>query len=208
MNRWGIRVMCWGALIIGCTTPFVYAQDTVRYINMQKAFRGYYKTADSEASLKKQEDLIKERAEEMTDQLKKLKERLDLLEERSLNVALSDEARTQTQKEARQTGRVLETKQQEFREFVGEKQQELRKQYVRLRNTLTQEIIEYVRAYAEDHDIDTVMDVSGMSNNLLPVVIRYPDEKEITDTILAGLNQGHEEEVPVDEDVTDEGATD
>ena len=196
MTKRGMMTLTGVLLTVGCLTSSARAQETVRYINMQKVFRNYYKTAQSEASFKKQQELYKEHAEQMADQLKKLKERLDKLEDRALNVALSDEARAQSQKEARQTGELLDTKQQELREFLGEKQQELRKQEVDLRNTLTGEIVDYVQRYADDNKIDTVMDVSGMSHNLLPVIICHPEDKEITDAILAGLNAGHEDEVP------------
>lgn len=170
-----------------------FAQPTIRYVDMARVFEGYHKTVRSEAELKRQEEIYQEHAQELVQEVERLRDQRDALQEQALNVALSDEARQMRRNQAREVEQLHNEKQRELRHFMNEKQQELRGRYIELRNALSDELLEAVRAYAGTNNIDVVLDVSGMSNNMLPVILHYPEGQEITDAILEQVNQGHED---------------
>lgn len=180
------------------TSAFVHAQETFRYVDMSTVFKNYYKTVRSQKSLKKQEDIYKERAEQLSEEIQKLRVRRDELDEKALNVAISEEERNKSRRQAQATENLYQAKQKQLRNFLQQKQGELRGQYMDMRKDLVDEILKFIQDYAKRSDIDTVFDVSGLTNNLLPVVIHYPEEKDITELVLKELNKGHEDEVPAE----------
>ncbi|MFO7821229.1 MAG: OmpH family outer membrane protein [Lentisphaeria bacterium] len=178
------------------TLPALKAEETVRYVDMSRLFTNYYKTVRSQKSLKKQEEIYKERAEELVEEIKNLREKVQTLEEKSLNVGVSKEERDKSRRQANATENLYQAKQKQLRTFMQSKQQDLRKQYMQMRKTLVDEILGFIRDHAKQKNIDTVFDVSGLTNNLLPTILHYPQEKDITDSIIKKLNKGHEDEVP------------
>lgn len=162
------------------------------YVDMSEVFKNYYKTAQYQKALKRQEDVYKEKAEEMGNKIKELKKKRNKLEDKSLNVALSEEARNQHKQEAQSVEQRYQAKQQQLRKYLENKQQALRKRYMDKRKNIVDEITEYIKSYADKNDIEVVFDVSGLTNNLLPVVIHYPESKEITQKVIEQLNEGHE----------------
>jgi len=195
--RYGLTtIMAVAVFSLGVTAA---AAAETAYIDMSKVFQGYYKTQRSEDRLKEQEDVFKERAQELNAELETVRQRRDEMHEKSLNVALSEEVRKESREAARAADELYRERQQELRTFVGEKQQELRRQYMGMRDEIVKEILEHVRNYAGEHGHELVLDVSGMTNNFLPVVIQYPASQEITAVILQELNQGHEDELKAPE---------
>ena len=171
------------------------AQDNVGYVDMNKVFEGYYRTAKEEAGLKAQEELYKQHFEGLGKGIEELKKKRDALAEEAVNVALSAEARAQKKDEATVADRLYVEKQGEFRKSYVEKRNELRQEYMRKRDALVKELLAQMQAFAKGKGYDTVMDVSGRTQNDLPVVMVYPKEREFTDAFLQEMNKGHEDEV-------------
>jgi Skp family chaperone for outer membrane proteins len=186
------RVMIGGVFL---TSLMAMAAENVAYINMSQVFQGYYKTRNSEGDLRRQEEEVKDQANNIARQVQAIRKRQDELETQALNVALSEEARDKSRSQADALNEQAQRKQQELREFVANKRKELQKQYVKMRNDIVKELLEFVQGYAKDNDIEMILDVSGMTNNMLPTVVYYPQKKEITETILKLINAGHEDEL-------------
>jgi Skp family chaperone for outer membrane proteins len=182
-------------LTVGMPFGAAQAADETAYIDMSAAFQGYYRTQQSESQLKEQEDAYKARAQELAEEMEAVRKQRDELQEKALNVALSEEVRKQSRGAAQMADRMYQERQQELRNFYAEKQQELREKYLQMRDEIVKEILDTVRQFAAEQGYAVVLDVSGMTNNYLPVVIQYPKEKEITETILGKLNAGHEDEL-------------
>ncbi len=66
------------------------------------------------------------------------------------------------------------------------------------RNRILSEIVDVVRAYADKHEIDLVIDTSGMTSNMIPTVVHAADKLKITDAILTKLNEKKPEKGSVD----------
>ena len=196
---------------IVATTPAMADQDTVAYINMNKVFEGFYKTKRAEESLRKQEALYKERAETQVEELENLKKRYEQLRAEAESVALSEEAKQRKAEDAKTVGMQLRDKERDLQNYFADKKREMQGDYMKSRNTIVKEIMQHVRTYADEKGYDVVLDVSGMTQNMLPVILKHPEEKEITDIVLQDLNKGHEDELagdtpaPEEEETQDDG---
>jgi Skp family chaperone for outer membrane proteins len=171
------------------------AAESTAYINMSEVFESYYKTKRAEASLRKQEAVYQERADASVEELKELKERFDKLRAEAQSVALSDEAKQRKAEDAQAVGLQLRDKEQDLKQYMAEKKREMQGDYMKSRNAIVEEIVAVVRNYSEQQGYDTVLDVSGMSQNMLPVILKHPEDREITEVIVQKLNRGHEDEL-------------
>jgi len=194
MSFYRSKLIIFGCAITMLTGNAFAAEDGGKkaYVDMSEIFKNYYKTAKQQKSLKRQEEVYKEKAEEMGSKIQELQKKRNKLEDKSNNVALSEEARNQHKQEALAVEDRYQAKQQELRKYLQNKQQELRKRYMNIRKNIVDEITEDIRSYADENGIQVVFDVSGLTNNLLPVIIHYPESKEITRKIIEELNKGHE----------------
>jgi len=179
------------------------ARNATAYIHMEKVFEGFYKTKRAESSLRKQEAVYKERADVAVSEMEDLKKKYEQLRKEADSVALSDEAKQRKLEGAKAVEAQIRDKDRDLQKYFADKKREMQKDYMKSRNFIVKEILEYVRTYAGDNGYEIVLDVSGMTQNMLPVVLKYPEEKEITDVILQELNRGHEEEAAGEEDPTD-----
>ena len=195
MTRFRVQALAAAGVILGLCCGAVAQQGTA-YVDMNRVFESYYKTVKAEANLKTQEELYKQRAEEMGKSIEEMKKKRDGLAEEAVNVALSVEARAQKKEEAAAADRQYNEKQVELRKFFGDKRNELRQDYMRSRDDLVKELLAQLQAYAKGKGYDTVIDVSGKTQNDLPVVIMYPKDKEFTDAFVQEVNKGHEDELP------------
>lgn len=169
------------------------AGDTsTAYINMDNVFSGFYKTKQAEESLKKQEDIYKERAKGSVDELEALKRKYDQLVKESQSVALSEESKQNKIKGAKNIQKQLIEKDQELKKYFNEKKREMQRDYIKSRDAVVKEIMEYVNSYADTKGYELVYDVSGMTQNMLPVILKYPKERDITEVILQDLNRRQE----------------
>lgn len=169
-----------------------HAQSSTVYINMEKVFENFYKTKRAEGSLKKQEAVYKERADVAVQELEALKAKYDQLRKEADSVALSDEAKQRKLDGAKAVEMQLRDKDRDLQKYFADKKREMQADYMKSRNFIVKEILEFVRAYADTNGYDVVLDVSGMTQNYLPVILKYPKDKEITDIILQEINRGHE----------------
>lgn len=174
------------------------ARAQTAYVDMDRLFQSYYKTARYDGSFKKQKDLYAQHVTDGAAIIEQTKKQLGEVRERSLNIALSDEVRGQARKEAEEREGQIRDKQKELKDFLEEKDKELGRKYLEMRAEIVKELSEYIRNYAEREKLEMIMDVSGMSRNYIPVVVYYQKSKDITDKLLAEVNKGHEDEVPKD----------
>ena len=172
----------------------------VAFVDMEKVFQGYYETTRSDAAFKKQKDLYSQHAKAQADEIESLKKQRDDVVERSLNIALSDEVRAQSRRDAEEKENLVREKDKQLRDFIGGKDKELGKKYLDLRNDIVKKLTDFIRAYAERSQYEMVLDSSGLTRNFIPAVIYYPKSQELTETILADLNRGHESEIPKEAD--------
>jgi len=181
-------------LALAIPVPAVKAQR-IGFVDMDKLFQGYYKTLTSDSAFQKQKELYRQHAKDLVAEIEAVKQQRNQLQEDSLNIALSDDARDRKRRAATEKDALYREKKKELKSFVQDKDKELGKKYLKLRADIVKELTAYIKGYAKENKYDLILDTSGLSKNFIPVIVYYPEEKSLTEALLARLNQGHEDEV-------------
>ena len=111
------------------------------------------------------------------------------------NELLSKEARETSARKLQALVERLRSKNKEYEHTRSENYQMLQKLRLEREEELVKEILKVVDAVADEQKATEVLEVSGKTLNRVPVLLRYPKDKEITAEILRRLNLGHEEEL-------------
>ena len=167
----------------------------IAFVNMEDIFQGYYKTGRSDAAFKKQKELFSDHAKDLAAEIDVIKQQRGTMQEKSLNIALSDDVRAKNRAGAEEKNGMYQEKKQELKGFVMKTDKELQKKYLELRSSIVKEISEFLKGYGKEKGYDMVIDASGLTRNFIPVVVYYPESQDITKAVLAELNKGHEDEV-------------
>lgn len=192
VRRTKLAVMAAGALWLTASAAWA---GKLGAVDMEKIFQGYYKTSRSDSAFQKQKDVYSEHAKNLAAEIDGIKKQRDEQQEKSLNIALSDEVRTANRKGAEENNGLYQEKKKEFKDFLVKTDKELQGKYLDLRSEIVKEISEFVRKYGEREGFDLVLDSSGLTRNFIPVVIYHAKALDVTDAVLAELNRGHEAEV-------------
>ena len=169
--------------------------QSIATVDMDKAFRKYYKTIHAEKSLKKQVTIMEDRAIEMERRHKSLRAEYEALRKESLSILLSEEARLQKKNNASQKQEEIRKIQGFMRSFNKSAQGVLAKQHNTSRQEILKEIKGAVQLVSSNRNFDLILDISGKTSNLIPCVVYSKKELEITSTVLAILNKGQEDVV-------------
>lgn len=188
-----------GAAEAKSVAPAAAAPAAIRgkigYVDMERLFQNYYKTFRDDAAFKKQKELFMQAVADQGTKLELLKKSVKESRERSVSIALSDEARTQARRDADDKERELEAKDRELRDFVREKNDTLGTKYMELRDGIVKELSAFVSDFGARTQHELILDISGLTRNAIPAVVYFDKTKDVTDSILADLNKGHEAEV-------------
>ncbi len=169
-------------------------QMNIAFVDMEVLFQHYYKTATADETIRKQTEIFKEYAVNLNKEKDTLEGDFNTLRDESQNIAISDELRDEKRNQAQTKFMLLQEKKKEIHEYQQNKRQDLRKQYEEQRNKLVKEIIEVINGFGQQENHDLILDSSGNTLNGLPVFIFYRPEWDITESILALINKGHEDE--------------
>ncbi|OGV79716.1 MAG: hypothetical protein A3K19_06435 [Lentisphaerae bacterium RIFOXYB12_FULL_65_16] len=164
-------------------------------VDMEKVFQGYYKTSRSDSAFQKQKDVYSDHAKNLAAEIDAIKKQRDEQQEKSLNIALSDEVRADNRKGAEEKNGLYQEKKKEFKDFLTKTDKELQGKYLELRSEIVKEITEFLKKYGEREGFDLVLDSSGLTRNFIPVVIYHASSLDVTEAVLGELNKGHEAEV-------------
>ncbi|WDE97993.1 OmpH family outer membrane protein [Lentisphaera profundi] len=178
------------ALIL--SAPLVQALEIVT-VDMNKVFENYYRTLIENKKLAKEKDITQSRLKEMQAQVYKLQTDYQTLMRESMNPALSEGAQTQKKQDAEAKATEGQSTIKNLKFF----QQNLQKEAVAKRRSITEELTKDIKKvitkYANDNAIDLVIDSSGKSVNGINLIIHSNPSLAITEKILATVNKGHED---------------
>jgi len=174
----------------------LFAAEGIGFIDMERVFQGYYKTARDDAAFKTQKEAYEQEAKRVAEEIELIKTKRDEHRDASLNIALSDDARKQHRQKVEESDGLYQEKKRELQVFLKKIDKELQGKYLALRQAIVDEISTFVRSYAEREGVKAVIDTSGMSRNMIPVVVYFEPSLDLTDIVLTELNRGHEDELP------------
>jgi Skp family chaperone for outer membrane proteins len=164
------------------------AEQKIATFNLRKAFDGYYKTITSTAALKQEAaDVDKERTQ-MVENGRKHEDEWRKLIDKANDQSLSGEERDKAKKAAADKYAELETDKQYINTFDREAGARLREKEHLRRDDIVKEIEGVVAAHAKAAGYTMVLDPSGESANLAPVVLYSNGQDDLTDGIIKELN--------------------
>ena len=191
-NRWVVTALVlflgWGGVSVSV------AEQSVIFINLDRAFNEFYKTKLADTQLKQQAGEFNDERKKLVADYEKIQKDLNAIRDEAQNTALSDEVRTEKRNMAEEKLVELRDYESRIRRFDDSRRKQLDDQSRRMRKRIVEEIQQIIKDYAKTQGCQAVIDSSGQSLNGVEMIL-YTDSKiDITDTILDLLNKGKQEE--------------
>jgi outer membrane protein len=180
------------ALATGLAFPIAsFAQTNLKIgtVDMQRAFKEYYKTKDSESKVNDAKNAAKKEFDDRADGYKKALDEVNKLNQQLDAPALSADAKAQKSKERDEKIANIKSMEREINEFRQTREQQLQQQAMRMRESIVQEITEIVLERVKANGMDLVFDKSGQSTNYVPIVLYSRDSADFTAEIITALNK-------------------
>jgi Skp family chaperone for outer membrane proteins len=181
--------ICLLAVGLACLARSGQAADQkIATFNLRKAFDSYYKTIQSTAALKQEAAEVDKERTQMVENGRKHEDEWRKLIDKANDQSLSAEERDKAKKAASDKYAELETDKQYINTFDREASARLREKERLRRDDIVKEISAVVSAHAKAAGYILVLDVSGESANLAPVVLYANGQDDMTDGIIKELN--------------------
>jgi outer membrane protein len=177
------------ALVLPVTS---YAQGTplkVGTVDMNRAFKEYTKTKDSEKKINEAKDAAKKEYDDRADNYKKALEEINKLSQQLEAPALSADAKTAKAKERDEKIASLKNMEREINEFRQTRERQLQEQAMRMREGIIKEITEIIMERVKTAQFDLVFDKSGLNMNGVPVILHSKDNMDFTTDVITALNK-------------------
>ena len=184
------------SLLLAVAAAFVFpvvgfAQGTLKVgtVDMNRAFKEYNKTKDSEKKINEAKDAAKKEYDDRAESYKKALEEINKLSQQLDAPALSADAKTQKAKERDEKIANIKNMEREINEFRQTRERQLQEQAMRMRETIIKEITDIVVERVKTMGLDLVFDKSGPSMNGVPVLLYSKDNVDFTTEVITALNK-------------------
>ncbi|MDD3885805.1 MAG: OmpH family outer membrane protein [Victivallaceae bacterium] len=158
-------------------------------VNLEKVFRGFYKSKIAEDAIKRQGEIYREYLARQNENLKTLEKEYDTLLANSQNLALDGEARQQARRDTDAKRREIESQRAAIELYATDRARDMRRMEDEKRVAVMNEILAEVRRRAAAEGYDFIFDSSGQTLNQQPALLVSPASADITATVLADLNR-------------------
>ncbi|HTG42999.1 MAG TPA: OmpH family outer membrane protein [Verrucomicrobiae bacterium] len=168
-----------------------FAQGTLKVgtVDMNRAFKEYSKTKDSEKKINDAKDSAKKEYDDRAENYKKALEEINKLSQQLDAPALSADAKTAKAKERDEKIASLKTMEREINEFRQTREQQLQQQAMRMRESIIKEITDIVMERVKTNGYDLVFDKSGLNMNGVLVLLHSKESMDFTTDIITALNK-------------------
>src|SRR3954470_14583409 len=166
-----------------------YADLKVGTVDMNRCFKEYNKTKDSEKKINEAKDAAKKEYDDRAESYKKALEEINKLSQQLEAPALSADAKTAKAKERDEKIANLKNMEREINEFRQTREQQLQQQAMRMREGIIKEITDIIDERVKSNNFDLVFDKSGLNMNGVPVLLHSKDSMDFTTDIITALNK-------------------
>ncbi len=167
----------------------IYAQGKVGTVDMNRAFKEYNKTKDSEKKINEAKDAAKKEYDDRAENYKKALDEINKLNQQLDSPALSADKKTSMAKERDEKIANIKNMEREINEFRQTRERQLQEQAMRMREGIIKEITDIIMDRVKTAGYDLVFDKSGPSMNGVPVVMYSKDNADFTTDIITALNK-------------------
>jgi outer membrane protein len=168
-----------------------YAQGTLKVgtVDMNRAFKEYNKTKDSEKKINEAKDSAKKEYDDRAENYKKALDEINKLNQQLDSPALSADKKTSMAKERDDKIANIKNMEREINEFRQTRERQLQEQAMRMRESIVKEITDVIMDRVKTANYDMVFDKSGPSMNGVNVVIHSKDNMDFTTDVITALNK-------------------
>jgi len=168
----------------------IHAQGLkVGTVDMNRAFKEYNKTKDSEKKINEAKDSAKKEYDDRAENYKKALDEINKLNQQLDSPALSADKKTSMAKERDDKIANIKNMEREINEFRQTRERQLQEQAMRMRENIVKEITDVIMERVKSSGYDLVFDKSGPSMNGVNVVIHSKDSMDFTTEVITALNK-------------------
>ena len=172
-----------------CVVTDARAQIKIGTVDMDSVFKSYSKRKEAEAKIGEATNAAKKEFEERAGAYKSLLDEINKLSAQLDAPALSAEAKTLKAKERDEKIAKIKNMEREISEFRQTREQQLRQQTSRVRETLLNEITDVVLERVKSHNLDLVFDKSGASTNGFSPLLFAGNATDLTADVISVLSK-------------------
>lgn len=158
-------------------------------VDMNRAFKEYNKTKESEKKINDAKDAAKKEFDDRAENYKKALEDINKLNQQLDSPALSADKKTSMAKERDEKIANIKNMERELNDFRQTRERQLQEQAIRMRDSLVKEITEVIMERVKASGYDLVFDKSGQSVNGVAVVMHSKDNMDFTTEVITALNK-------------------
>jgi outer membrane protein len=167
-----------------------YAQGLkVGTVDMNRAFKEFNKTKDSEKKINEAKDAAKKEYDDRAENYKKALDEINKLNQQLDSPALSADKKTSMAKERDEKIANIKNMEREINDFRQTRERQLQEQAMRMRETLVKEITDVIMERVKSNGYDMVFDKSGQSTNFIAVVMYAKESMDFTTDVITTLNK-------------------
>jgi outer membrane protein len=157
-------------------------------VDMNRAFKEYNKTKDSEKKINEAKDAAKKEYDDRAENYKKALDEINKLNQQLDAPALSADAKTAKAKERDEKIANIKNMEREINEFRQTRERQLQEQAMRMREGIIKEITDIIMERVKTNNFDLVFDKSGPSMNGVQVLLHSKDSMDFTTDVITALN--------------------
>src|SRR3954462_4512325 len=166
-----------------------YAQGTLKIgtVDMNRAFKEYNKTKDSEKKINEAKDSAKKEYDDRAENYKKALDEINKLNQQLDSPALSQDKKTSMAKDRDDKIANIKNMEREINEFRQTRERQLQEQAMRMRENIVKEITDVIMERVKSNSYDLVFDKTGPSMNGVNVVLYAKESYDFTTDIITAL---------------------
>lgn len=168
----------------------------VAVVDMQKLFKGYYKSAEADKSLEAMRLRVNAELEKINEDRLKYRHEFNELKRSADDIMLSAEEREKKHNEAQTMNQRYRDAEVRLAETKERHEKSLADASLELMTKLRKDITNVVQKRALASGYELVLDASGKTFNDMPAVIFASPAIDLTDDVLADLNRGQPKKEP------------
>ncbi|MCS1410292.1 MAG: hypothetical protein M2R45_03484 [Verrucomicrobia subdivision 3 bacterium] len=170
------------------------AQPKIAIIDMKTVFEGYWKTKRVSETFEGRKKDYADQHQKMIDQYQAANEDYRKIKETTSDPAISAPEKKRRGEEAEKKLKEIQKLERDIRDHQKSMEGNLTETHFRLRRNILQDIRKIINTKAKTEGFSLVLDSAAEGINQTPVILFSDNSNDITDEILAKLNEG----APVD----------
>src|SRR3954471_8304893 len=180
------------AVAAGLAFPIAgFGQGTLKVgtVDMNRAFKEYNKTKDSEKKINEAKDSAKKEYDDRAENYKKALDEINKLNQQLDSPALSADKKTSMAKDRDDKIANIKNMEREINEFRQTRERQLQEQAMRMRENIVKEITDVIAEKVKGANYDLVFDKTGPSMNGVNIVLHSKDSFDFTTDVITALNK-------------------